>query len=82
MSYPKQQEPSIRQQTCNEDCLYFKKYKKVKQKAKLILKERRELVSDEVNKNEKMLEKNEILQLHLEKTAACAQEVSNQNQML
>ena len=54
----------------------------MKQKAKTILKERRELVSDEVNKNEKMQEKNEILQLHLEKTASCAQEVSNQNQIL
>ena len=39
-------------------------------------------MSDEVSKNERMQEKNEILQLHLEKTAQCAQEVSNHNQML
>ena len=44
----------------------------MKQKAKNILKEKREIVHEEINKNEKMIEKNDILQLHLEKTAACA----------
>ena len=77
MSHSKIEESTSRQIVCKEECVYYKKYKKVKQKAKNILKEKRELVNDEVNKNEKMIEKNDILQLHLEKTAACAQEVSN-----
>ena len=50
------------------DSVYLKKYKKVKHKAKQLLKERRE----EAQLHEKLIEKNEMLQIHLDKTAQCA----------
>lgn len=49
----------------NLDAVYLKKYKKVKHKAKQLIKEKRE----DTARREKMLEKNEILQMHLDKTA-------------
>ena len=61
MSHSKIEESTARQIVCKLECVYYKKYKKVKQKAKNILREKRELANNEENKNEKMIEKNEIL---------------------